>query len=173
MVDQMKILGTIINSNLSWNENCDAIIKKVNARMQLLRSVHSFGASPEEMAHLWVVFCRSVLDQLCVVRHSSLTKGNIKDLERTQKTFTKMVLKEKYENYENAIIKLNLETLESRRKFLCEKLAKAGIKHNKLNDLFQKNEKNHKMETNSLFLFLIRLHSPASSCLHGPSCSSG
>ena len=26
MVDQMKILGTIVNSNLSWNENCDAII---------------------------------------------------------------------------------------------------------------------------------------------------
>ena len=28
MVDQMKILGTIINSNLSWNENCDAIINQ-------------------------------------------------------------------------------------------------------------------------------------------------
>ena len=131
MVDQMKILGTIVNSNLSWNENCDAIIKKVNARMQLLRSVQSFGASPEEMTHLWVVFCRSVLEQLCVVWHSSLTKENVEDLERTQKTFTKMVLKEKYEHYENALLNLNLESLESRRKFLCEKFAKAGIKYSK------------------------------------------
>ena len=31
-----------------------------------------------------------------------------------------MVLKEKYENYEDALIKLNLETQDSRRKFLSK-----------------------------------------------------
>ena len=30
-VDQMKILGTIINTRLSWDQNCNAIIIKVNA----------------------------------------------------------------------------------------------------------------------------------------------
>ena len=28
VVDKIKILGTIIENNLSWNENCMAIIKK-------------------------------------------------------------------------------------------------------------------------------------------------
>ena len=89
----MKILGTVFNSDLSWNDNCDAIIKKVNARMSLLRNVYSFGATTDEMVHLWFVFCRSVVEQSCVVWHSSLTKENSDDIERTQKTFSKMILK--------------------------------------------------------------------------------
>ena len=35
IVKKMKILGTIFTDNFSWDENCAAIIKKVNARMQL------------------------------------------------------------------------------------------------------------------------------------------
>ena len=89
IVDKMKILGTVINSNLSWDDNCNAIIKKVNARMQLLQNIYSFGATTHEMVHLWVVFCRSVVEQSCVVWHSSLTKENNDDLARTQKTFQK------------------------------------------------------------------------------------
>ena len=64
--DQMKILGTIVKRTLSWDENCNHLIKKVNARMQLLRNIQSFGASREEMTHLWIVFCRSVLEQSCI-----------------------------------------------------------------------------------------------------------
>ena len=79
IVDQMKILGTVIKNDLSWNDNCDMIIRKVNARIQLLRNVYSFGATTEEMVHLWVVFCRSV------VWHSSLSEENIDDIERTIK----------------------------------------------------------------------------------------
>ena len=94
VVDKMKILGTIVDSRLSWDANCSLIIKKVNARMQLIRSLQNFGAKTEEMVHLWTIFCRSVLEQSCVVWDSSLTQDNIDDLERTQKTFAKLVLKE-------------------------------------------------------------------------------
>jgi hypothetical protein len=31
MVDKMRILGTIVRSDLSWDENCELLIKKVNA----------------------------------------------------------------------------------------------------------------------------------------------
>ena len=37
MVDKMRILGTIVRSDLSWDENCELLIKKLNARMQLRR----------------------------------------------------------------------------------------------------------------------------------------
>ena len=50
---------------LLWDVNSSFIVKKVNARMQLLRSVKSFGASIEETVHLWTVFGRSVLEQSC------------------------------------------------------------------------------------------------------------
>ena len=72
---------------LSWDENCDAIIRKVNARMQLIRGLQSFGATSQEMVHFWILFCRSILEQSCVVWGPSLTQENIEDLERTQKSF--------------------------------------------------------------------------------------
>ena len=147
VVEEMKILGTIVKNNLSWDENCQNLIRKVNARMQLLRTILTFGASNEEMVHLWIIFCRSVLEQSCVLWHNSLTAENTDDLERTQKSFAKLVLKGKYTNYENALIKLNLLNLRERRSELCLKFANDGIKNKKMNDLFPTNQKEHIMQT--------------------------
>ena len=143
----MKILGTIVDNKLSWDANCKQIVRKVNARMQLIRGLQSFGATKEEMVHIWILFCRSVLEQSCVVWGTNLTKENIEDLERTQKSFSKLILKEKYQDYENALILLNLDSLETRRKHMCLKFAKSGIKNNTLQDLFPINDKVHQMNT--------------------------
>ena len=109
--------------------------------------VQGFGAYIGEMVHLWILFCRSVLEQSCVVWGTSVTQENIEDLERTQKTFAKLVLKEKYKTYENALRVLNLDSLETRRKEMFVKFAKNGIKNNTLKDLFQVTEKTHGMKT--------------------------
>ena len=147
IVDKMKILGTIITDKLTWDDNCNYLIKKVNARMQLLRGVLSFGATNEEMVHLWITFCRSVLEQSCVVWHGSLTQENVDDLERTQKTFCKLVLKQKYKDYENSLLYLNLDSLKERRNILCLKIAKAGIKYDKMKDLLPEQDKHDNKKT--------------------------
>ena len=112
IVPKIKILGIVVTNRLSWDENCSILVNKVNARMQLLRKVWSFGSSKEEMVHLWKIFCRSILEQTCVLWDSGLTEQNRTDLERTQKTFTKLVLQEEYTDYKSALITLQLETLE-------------------------------------------------------------
>ena len=145
IVDQMKILGKIINNQLSCNENCNALIRKVNSRMQLIRELHKFGASIEEMVHFWILFCRSILEQSCVVWGPSLTQENIEDLERMQKSFAKLVLKQNYKNYENALIILNLERLEDRRTNRCSKFANNGIMNNT-----SLNQKKHKMNNRNI-----------------------
>jgi hypothetical protein len=99
------------------------------------------------MVHIWILFCRSVLEQSCVVWTTSLTQENIQDLERTQKTFAKLVLREKYQNYEQALLLLNLDSLEIRRTNLSLKFAQTGIKNKTLSDLFPINEKKHQMKT--------------------------
>ena len=147
IVKQMKILGTIVTDKMSWDDNCQHLIKKVNARMQLLRNILSFGATHSEMVHLWTVFCRCVLEQSSAVWHSSLTQENTDDLERTQKSFCKIVLQERYTSYESALLKLNMETLQERREILQLKFAKSGIKYEKLNDLLPETKKVSKMET--------------------------
>ena len=151
IINGMKILGTIINDKLTWNENCKEIISKVNKRMLLLKKTLTFGATREEMVHLWIVYCRSVLEQSAEVWSSSLTQENKNDLERTQKSFAKLILRNEYtdeENaYEHALLKLNLEPLEQRRNELCLRYAKNGIKNKTLDDLFPENESKHPMNT--------------------------
>ena len=122
-------------------------IKKVNSRMQLIRNLLSFGASRQEMIHFWILFCRSVLEQSCVLWHSSLTQENSDDLERTQKTFTKLLLKDEYKDYEEALLKLNLEKLSNRREKLSLNFSKDGLKFDTLSDLLKKKENKHIMET--------------------------
>ena len=86
IVSSMKVLGTIIDNRLSWDQNCAMLIKKVNARMQLLQKAKSFGATLKQLKHLWITYCRNILERSCTVWHSSLTDQNSDDLERTQKT---------------------------------------------------------------------------------------
>ena len=76
VVDKMKILGTWITDKLTWDDNCKNIIMKVNRRMLLLKKIHSFGATNEEMTHLWTMYCRPILELSAVVWRSSITKNS-------------------------------------------------------------------------------------------------
>jgi hypothetical protein len=135
----MKILVTIITDDLSWDENTNELIKKVNKRMLLIKKIHSFEASTNEMVELWISYCRSVLEQSAVVWSSSLTDQNKKDLERTQKSFTKLILKNKYTDYESSLLQLNLQSLEERRQYLSLKFANNCLKNPKFRTMFKEN----------------------------------
>ena len=144
-----RMKGTIFTVDLSWDENCSNLIKKVNARMHLLRKVWSFGSTQQEMVHLWKVFCRSILEQSCVVWDSGLSQENIADIERTQKTFAKLVLEEDYKGYYSSLKKLRLEPLHQRRKMLQLKFIKNTLSNGFFSDLFPKNSKKTQNENYS------------------------
>lgn len=93
------------------------------------------------------------MEQSAVLWSSSLTEENKEDLERTQKSFAKLILKQEYENYETALLKLNLQTLEERRKELCLNFAKNSIKYETLSDLFPTNE--HVKDTRNKEKFIV------------------
>ena len=116
VINSTKLLGTIITSDLKWEENTSHLVKKSNARMELLRRVASFGTSVEDLKNIYFLFVRSQLEQSAVVWHSSLTEENINDLERVQKSAAKIILGNKYQNYEEALDELGIETLKKEEK---------------------------------------------------------
>ena len=132
IVDSMKILGTTLNNQLNWDQNCKDIIRKVNKRMVFLRKIKSFGASKSEMVHLWIQYCRSVLEQSAVLWQGGLTEENRSSLERTQKSFVKLILGRKYKNYTQALLQLNLSTLDKRRDILSLRWAKKCTENKKM-----------------------------------------
>ena len=97
-VPNTRLLGTIIEENLSWDLNTANVVRKANASMQILRRVASFGASDSDMKDIYILFVRSLLEQSATVWHSSLSQQNISDLERVQKTALKIILGGRYRN---------------------------------------------------------------------------
>ena len=155
VVDSTRLLGTIMTKDLTWDLNTQNIVKKANARMQLLRKVSSFGTPTEDLVNVYILFIRSLLEQSAVVWHSSLTQENTDDLERVQKSALKVILGEKYLGYKISLQKLNLETLYDRREQLCLNFAKSCIKNPKFNDMFPKNIKTHSMELRNPEVFNV------------------
>ena len=147
VIDSTRLLGTIISNDLKWDLNTSSIVKKANARMELLRKVASFGTPPEDLKDIYTLFIRSILEQSAVVWHSSITDENAADLERVQKSAVKIILNDKYSGYNRGLAQLGLETLESRRKNLCLNFAIKCQKSDKMKHIFPENEKCHEMGT--------------------------
>ena len=85
VIEKTKLLGTVITSDLKWEENTSLLVKKANARMQLLRKCASFSKDKNELKNIYILFIRSILEQSCVLWHSSLTQEDSNNLERVQK----------------------------------------------------------------------------------------
>ena len=135
IVKETKLLGVIINDQLTWDPNTDSLVKRANARMRLLHKLVEFKVPHQDLLNIYVLYVRSILEQSCQVWHSSLTLENIKDLERIQKNALKIILRDDYVSYEKALEELNLESLYDRRELLCLKFAKNCTKSYQVKDM--------------------------------------
>ena len=111
----------------------------------MLRKLSSFGAPHSDMKQIYIAIIRSLLEQSSNVWHSSLTLECQNDLERVQKIALKIILKDQYKTYENALLLLDLETLKERRSILSLRFAKKCLTNPKMKDLFPPNKSNHNM----------------------------
>ena len=98
---------------------------------------------------------RSKLEQSAVLWHFGLTKKNRSDLERVQRSALRIILGNKYTSYNDALKKLNIESLEDRRKLLCFKFAKNCLKVDKLRKMFPKNSTMHEMSKRNLEFYQV------------------
>ena len=147
VVKQAKLLGVIITDDLKWDSNTEYIVKRAYTRMELLRKVAEFTTSVEEKREIYIMYIRSILEQSSVVWHSSLSSENAEDLERVQKATVRLILGNKYENYEDGLIKANVDSLNVRRDVLCRKFAIKCIKSDnpRVKNMFPQKENKHAM----------------------------
>jgi hypothetical protein len=156
VIESTKLLGTVISNDLKWNENTANIVKKANARMELLRKVAGFGTPPEDMKNIYILFIRSLLEQSATVWHSSISLENAEDLERVQKSALKVILQDQYKGYKNALNRLDLESLHDRRENLCLNFAIKCTKNKKLENMFPKTSKKHEMITRNPEVYKVQ-----------------
>ena len=85
IVDHTKLLGLIVSNDLTWSKNTQYIIKRANSRMELLRRISNFNAPIKDLVQIYITYIRSILEQSCVIWHSTLTQEDCDSLERVQK----------------------------------------------------------------------------------------
>ena len=74
---------------------------------------------------------------------NSLTLKDDRKIERVQKIALRIILKESYLNYENALSVTGLPTLRDRRKDLCLRFATKCTKFEKTSQMFPLNKNGH------------------------------
>jgi hypothetical protein len=127
-VHQTKLLGLTLQDDLSWRANTDELTKKAYKRMILLKNLFSFNVPIEDLIDIYYLYIRSIVEQSAVVWHSSLTKGEQNDLERVQKVALRIILRDQYTTYLEALELTGIETLKARRAKLCLNFAKKVCK---------------------------------------------
>ena len=145
IVDEVKLLGVIITSDLKWRRNTDYLTKKANKKMRMLHIAAKYTRNKDNLKHIYKTFVRSTLEFSSTLWHNSLTIADRQDLERIQKAALKVILQSEYEDYKQALGVLNLDTLNQRRESMALKFAKNGLKDPQFSKLFPLRRVEHGM----------------------------
>ena len=138
-VKKTRLLGVVVNDELTWKSNTDFLVKKAYKRMTMLHKLYEFQLPVEEMVQIYILYIRSLLESSAVVWHSSLTNGEVVEFERVQKVALRIILDNDYETYSQALELTNLQTLDERRTLLCKKFALNCAKNPKTSAMFPLN----------------------------------
>ena len=154
-VQEVKIVGVWLASNLKWNKNTKELARKAYSRMSMLTKLKYVGVSLEDLIEIYVLFVRSILEYCAVVWHSSLTVELVNTLERVQKVCLRVILGEKYVSYSTALELCNLKTLFERREERCLSFALKCLKHPLHRRMFPLNYSNKDNKHSSREKFLV------------------
>jgi len=119
-VDCFKLLGVMIQNNLSWDAHVQYMLAKVSKRMYCIRSLVHAGVIPSDIVIIYCSVIRSVLEYACPVWHPGLTQKQDKDIERVQKRSLKLIFPEL--TYTEALAETGLEKLSTRRENITQQM---------------------------------------------------
>ena len=122
-------MGVIITSDLKWRANTEFITKKAFKRLWLIKRLKQMGASRASLLDIYVKDVRSVEEFAAVVWSSSLSKEEIRYIERVEKCALAVILGANYRGYEEACTNLTMEKLSIGREKLALKFAKKSSLH--------------------------------------------
>ena len=135
-VHETKLLGLIIRDDLSWRANTTELTRRAYSRMLILKKLVKFDVPMNDLVQIYILYIRSLTEQLSVVWHSSISKGEQKDLERTQKVALRIILGQNYSCYTDALRITGLDTLSARRTKISLSFANKCVRNNSTNWMF-------------------------------------
>ena len=94
-VDEAKLLGLVVRSDLSWSSNTASMVERCNKKLWFLRRLKKLGATtPYDLNDLYHRHICSTLEYATRVWHFSLTNEDTLKFERIQKSALHIILGE-------------------------------------------------------------------------------
>ena len=150
VIYQLKLVGLVLTSDLSWNAHVEYTIGRVNKILWQIVRFRRLGAPKEKLITLYILKVRSVLMFGAVSFHSSLTQELSRKIELQQKKALAIILGSQYKSYSNALTLTQLPRLDTLRKDISLQWAIRAQLNPKHTDLFplgqtEVNTRNRKM----------------------------
>ena len=80
VVENFKLLGVVVRSDLKWYDNTNHICKKGYQRLWILRRLKKLGATKHELLDIYYKQVRSVLELAVPVWQPGLTQQEIRQI---------------------------------------------------------------------------------------------
>ena len=61
-IKETRLLGTIMSSDLKWHKNSESLTQRGYQRMSILRNLYEFSIPKEDLALIYTMYIRSVLE---------------------------------------------------------------------------------------------------------------
>ena len=61
VVEEIKLLGVMVTSDLKWNAHCDLICQKAFSRLWMIRRLKPLGATVDELLEIYITQIKSIL----------------------------------------------------------------------------------------------------------------
>ena len=136
-VEQAKLLGLTISSDLTWSAHVQNIISKAGKRIYSLYQMKRAGVTSEDLLHIYTVVIRPVLEYACQVWHTCLPAYLTESLESVQKRAMRCIFPGM--DYADVLVQHNVTSLFERREAICDKYFKKLLdSSHKLNYLITK-----------------------------------
>jgi hypothetical protein len=140
VVDEIRLLGVQVRSDLSWSSNTTSMCQSAYSRLWMLRRLKPLGASESELLDVYDKQIRCMVEFSTPVWTSGLTQAEVSQIERVQKAAFAIILDMKYTSYVRALTYLNRITLSTRRTELNLKFAKKCLTSEKYQHWFCQNK---------------------------------
>ena len=137
VVEEMKLLGIIFQSNMRWYANTSNLCRNGYTRLWMIRNLKKHGAGREDLLDVYEKQCRSVLELAVPVWNAGISVAEENQLERVQKSAFAIILGKSYSSYRCALVELKMETLKNRRSKISLAFAKKARNNDKFKNWFK------------------------------------
>ena len=147
VVEEQKILGNIVRSDLKTISNTEYICKRAYRRMWVLRRLKSLGCPIPELLDVLRQQVISICEGSVAYWGPMITKVESNMLERCLKTGLHIIYQEDYVCFNNALSLSNMKSLKIRRLELISKFSKKAIQSTKYKNWFSHSKEPSEMRT--------------------------